>query len=45
MGDGRQARVDLSLPAEPVGYDRHLMEPALMLADDDRADLEMACLV
>ena len=43
VGDGRQARIDLSLPTEPVGYDCYLVEPALILADNDGADLEMAC--
>jgi hypothetical protein len=40
-GDGRQARKDLSLPAEAARDDHNLVKLALIFPDDDRADLHM----
>jgi hypothetical protein len=40
-GDGRQARKDLSLPAEAARDDQNLEQLALIFPDDDRADLHM----
>jgi hypothetical protein len=40
--DGRQARKDLSLPAEAARDDQNLLKLALIFPDDDRADLQQA---
>ena len=40
-GDGRQARKDLSLPAEAARDDQNLVQLALIFPDDDGPDLHM----
>jgi hypothetical protein len=40
-GDGRQAVVGSALPTEPAGHDQHLVNDALMLPDNDGADLDL----
>jgi hypothetical protein len=39
--DGRQAGVGLPRPIEPAGRDHELVDLALMLSDNDRADFQM----
>jgi hypothetical protein len=40
-GDGRQARKDLSLPAEAARDDQNLVQLALIFPNDDGSDLYM----
>jgi hypothetical protein len=40
-GDGGEARINLIPPAEALRHDHNFMQLALMVPDDDRADLDM----